>query len=178
MLPREAQVIDVGSGNGLIARTVMNTRSDVSIQGVDVMKRDVEYIPVTVYDGISLPFEDNSCDATLFVDVLHHTLTISQLLAEARRISKNLIVIKDHLCESRFDHRVLSFMDDVGNARFGVQIPQNYLSKSDWQQVFKEAQLEVVEWKEDLGLYPQPLDAIFGRRLHFLAALRVSKKDR
>lgn len=170
-LPPHSQVIDIGSGNGLIAKKVMQLRPDVSIQGVDVHKRDVEYIPVTLYDGQTLPFEDKQFDAALFIDVLHHTNNILQLLQEAKRISRQVVLIKDHVCESSRDRSVLSYMDDVGNTRFGVTIPQNYLSKSEWNKCFEGADLRITDWNEQLHLYPIPIDYIFGRRLHFFGVL-------
>jgi SAM-dependent methyltransferase len=173
-LPPQSKVLDIGSGNGLIAKKVMELRPDVSIQGVDVHKRDVEYIPVTLYDGQTLPFEDKQFDAALFVDVLHHTNNILQLLQEARRVSRQLVLIKDHLCESPRDRSVLSYMDDVGNTRFGVTIPQNYLSKSEWDKCFDGAALRITDWNERLHLYPIPIDYIFGGRLHFFGVLSTT----
>jgi SAM-dependent methyltransferase len=170
-LPPNATVLDIGAGNGLIAKTVMSIRPDVSIRGVDVHKREVEYIPVTIYDGNTLPFEDKQFDAALFVDVLHHTPNITEVLREAARVAKHMILIKDHLCESTLDRRVLAAMDDVGNTRFGVRIPENYLSKAQWHECFDTIKVRVASWNERLRLYPLPLDLVFGRRLHFFGVL-------
>src|SRR5439155_15302657 len=72
LLPRDASVLDVGSGDGLLARRVLDLRPDVRIQGVDVLARPTAYIPVALFDGVTLPAADGAFDAVIMLDVLHH----------------------------------------------------------------------------------------------------------
>lgn len=139
-------MIDIGSVNELTVKKVMQLCSDVSIHGVDLHKREVEYIPVTFYDSETLPFENKQFDPALFVDVIHHTNNILQLLQEARRVSRQLALITDHLCEFLRNRSVLSFMNDVGNTRCGVTILRIYLSKSRWDERSYGAALRMTDW--------------------------------
>jgi len=120
------------------------------------------------FDGNTIPLADSSVDICLFVDVLHHTLNIAGLLREARRVARLYVLIKDHLCENKLDHAVLSFMDWVGNRPYGVSLPYDYQSKVEWNQIFSACGLRVVRWNQSLPLYPQPFDRLFGRELHFV----------
>jgi len=128
-------------------------------------------IPCQVFNGLRLPFQDHSTNVCLFVDVLHHAADAQQLLADAVRVTTKYVLIKDHLCENWWDYFTLKVMDWAGNRPHGVVLPFNYRSKAEWQRCFKACHLNVVQWTEELPLYPAPLSWIFGRHLHFIALL-------
>jgi SAM-dependent methyltransferase len=170
-LPADASVLDVGCGDGSIARAVVDRRPDVSITGVDVLVRDDTSIPVRAYDGSTLPFEDRSFDAVSLVDVLHHTDDPQRVLREAARVSRGVVLIKDHLADGALAEPTLRLMDWIGNARHGVRLPYNYLTADDWNRHFEDAGLAVRSWDSRLDLYPPPLSLAFGRRLHVLTVV-------
>jgi SAM-dependent methyltransferase len=170
-LPANAQVLDVGTGDGSIAALIMERRDDVTIQGVDVLLRSETRIPVKLLEGYHLPFDDDTFDCVMFVDVLHHTLDPSIHISEAARVSKRYLVIKDHLLEGVFAGPVLRFMDWFGNRGHEVVLPYNYLSRTRWEEIFSHAGLEVDLWIDRLGLYSAPAAWLFERRLHFVARL-------
>src|SRR5262249_14040597 len=132
-LPNDSSVLDVGCGDGLISSLISSARPDLSIQRLDVLKRDHSFIPMDLFDGHTIPFTDQSYDVVMFVDVLQHTPDPLPLLTEARRVARHAIVVKDHYCRSRWDWHTLKYMDGVGNARFGVSLPFNYLSPDRWR---------------------------------------------
>ena len=171
VLPEAGRVLDVGCGDGTIDRLVMDLRPGLQIEGIDILVRPVTHIPVTLFDGDHIPFPDNSFDAVVFVDVLHHTNDPAALLAEARRVARRCIVIKDHLAEGLLAWTTLRFMDWVGNAPHGVVLPYNYWRESQWQTAFSDTGLSVEEWRSRIGLYPWPASMVFDRRLHFVARL-------
>jgi SAM-dependent methyltransferase len=173
LMPQQARVLDVGCGNGLVAWSIRQVRPDVTIEGVDVLIQPDPRVPVRQFDGLHLPADDASFDVVMFVDVLHHTDDPRPLLAEARRVSRAAIVIKDHLREGLLANATLRLMDHVGNARFGIRLPYNYWSRKQWQDEFRTLQLDVEAWNEKLGLYPWPLTMWFDRLLHYIARLRV-----
>jgi SAM-dependent methyltransferase len=174
VLPENAQVLDVGCGDGNVAWLIMQRRPDVSIKGLDVLVRPMTHIPVEKFDGKSLPSPDASYDAVMFVDVLHHTEDPMVLLREADRVARKAVVLKDHTCDGLLARPTLRFMDHVGNARHGVVLPYNYWSKERWLAAFGELKWKIVAWQAKLGLYPWPASWIFGRSLHFVARLERS----
>ena len=171
LLPRDASVLDVGSGDGLLARRVMDLRPDLRIRGVDVLPRAESHIPVAMFDGRTLPFNDREFDVVMMVDVLHHVAEQQQLLREMVRVSRRTIVIKDHFVRGPLAWRTLVFMDWVGNARYGVALPYAYWSKPEWDRAYASVGLRVAESREHLGLYPWPASLVFERGLHFMAKL-------
>lgn len=173
LLPQNATVLDVGCGDGLIAKLVSETRPDVAVSGIDVMVRPETHVPVTGFDGVTIPFGDGAFDAVTFVDVLHHTEDPMVLLREAARVARKAVIIKDHLRNGLLAERTLRYMDRVGNVKHGVVLPYNYWSRGEWMDAIAELGLAPVEWEEHLHIYPWPADWVFGRRLHFVARLEA-----
>jgi SAM-dependent methyltransferase len=170
-IPQRGTVLDIGTGDGVLAVTLMRLRPDLRIEGVDVLKRPDAAIPVTIYDGHTVPFEDRSFDYVLISDVLHHTEDPASVLTEAARVARIGIVLKDHLREGFLAGPTLRFMDWMGNRGHNVVLPYNYLSRDEWQVAYYKARLTTVSSKEQLGLYPPPLSWVFERQLHFVAFL-------
>jgi SAM-dependent methyltransferase len=182
-VPHEGKVLDVGCGDGLLAKCILDRINapqqpnssgggQLSIEGIDVLVRDQTHVPVTRFDGSKIPFDDNFFDSVMFVDVLHHTDDPMVLLREAKRVSRRTIVIKDHTMNGLASGATLRFMDRVGNARYGVSLPYNYWPKQKWLDAFSELGLTIERWEKHLGLYPFPANLAFGRSLHFIAQLR------
>ncbi|HET9640735.1 MAG TPA: class I SAM-dependent methyltransferase [Allosphingosinicella sp.] len=170
-IPQGARVLDIGCGSGTLARRIMALRPDITIEGIDVLVRPGTEIPVTEFDGDTIPWPDGHFDIALFVDVLHHTEAPARLLAEAKRVSKGGIVIKDHFREGVLADATLRFMDWVGNAQHGVVLPYNYLSDPEWRSIWSRLGLKVERLTDKVGLYPAPFSWLFDRRLHFVARL-------
>jgi SAM-dependent methyltransferase len=164
-------VLDVGCGDGQIASRVMALKSGLKIQGIDPLVRPDTAIEVTAFDGQELPFADESFDYVQFVDVLHHTEDPMVLLREGCRVARRGIVLKDHLVKGLAARQVLRFMDGVGNQRFGVSLPHNYWTPTQWKKAFELLKLNAVEWNEQIALYPWWANWIFGRNLHVIAKL-------
>lgn len=171
LVPPGARVLDVGCGDGAVAAMVASKRPDIVVDGVDVRVRDATHIPVTAFDGTGLPFKDDSYDVVLFSDVLHHTNDPMVLLAEARRVARRHLLIKDHFVKGVGASHRLRFMDRVGNARFGVSLPYNYLREDEWTAAWREIGLRPERMITQIGLYPWPTNWLFGAHLHFIALL-------
>jgi SAM-dependent methyltransferase len=170
-IPQGAKVLDVGCGDGNIAKLLMEARPDIEIEGIDVLVRPTTHIPVTQFDGTTIPFPDRSFDAVMFVDVLHHTDDPSVLLAEARRVAKKAVILKDHCRDGVLAGSTLRFMDWVGNAHHGVVLPYNYWPEAKWRETFDRLALSPASWNAHLGLYGFPFTLAFDRKLHFVARL-------
>ena len=175
LFPMDARVLDVGTGDGTIARMCMDARPDISIEGVDIHPRPDPKIPVAMFDGSTLPFRDASFDVVCFFDVLHHSSDMIRLLVEAGRVARAYVIVKDHFAETAFDHFILRLMDWVGNAPHGVRLPFNYISRSLWDSMVLGTNLEIDAMQTDLPLYPAPFSLVFGRGLHFVARLKPKR---
>ena len=177
LIPAGSTVLDVGCGDGRIAREVMQRQPSVHITGIDVLLRQHCHIPVQQFDGSIIPFPDGTFDLVMFVDVLHHTMAPGRLLKEAARVSNDFLLIKDHLRKGLFAGTTLRVMDWVGNFTKGVVLPYNYLTAKEWTQLYQAAGFRPLETIDRLGLYPWPFNLAFGRSLHFVTLLGKKRHD-
>ncbi len=176
LLPPNHAVLDVGCGDGQVASLLVAARPDAHVSGVDVLVRAETRIPVTEFDGHHLPFADKSFDTVLFSDVLHHTESPGELLAEAQRVARHCVLIKDHVVTGFLARPTLRFMDWVGNAPHQVALPYNYQTQAQWDALFEECGLRQRALLRRLGLYPAWADPLFGRSLHFIGLYDVTRQ--
>ena len=152
-------------------RGCAGSASGIERVGVDDPRAAQSRIPVEPFDGKTLPFAEQSFDASLIVDVLHHSDDPEALLGEAVRVSRSLVVIKDHVRDARLSAPRLRFMDCVGNRRHGVSLPHNYWPTDRWHDAFRNLHIRPLVWERELRLYPSAVDWMFGGSLHFIAQL-------
>ena len=173
LMGRTGNVLDVGCGDGLLASLLAAKLPYAGFYGIDVLVRENTHVPVGYFDGVKIPFDDNSFDTVMMVDVLHHTDEPAILMREAKRVAKDHIILKDHTRDGWLANSTLRFMDWVGNAHHGVALPYNYLSRSEWNSMFANLDLEVETWNGKPNIYGNPADWVFGRSLQFVARLTV-----
>lgn len=172
-IPENANLLDVGCGDGRLTYLVCAMRPDIFARGIDVLEHPATAIPVQTFDGRTIPFPDASFDVVMLVDVLHHADDPETLLSEAGRVADTCILLKDHLLQGWLARPTLHFMDWVGNARHGVALPYNYWREERWRLAFASLSLDLSHWETKLGLYPPPVGWVFDRSLHFVARLEV-----
>jgi SAM-dependent methyltransferase len=165
------RVLDIGCGSGDLSALLMQKIGGVKCSGVDTLVRPETRIPVEPYDGKSLPIPDKSFDAVIIVDVLHHAEDANAVVAEAARVAKRCVIIKDHVRTGTLSQWTLSFMDWVGNAPHGVVCTYNYFSMPEWNAIFAAAGLTLASQTRKIGLYPFPASLLFERDYHIGAVL-------
>jgi ubiquinone/menaquinone biosynthesis C-methylase UbiE len=171
LIPDNASVLDIGCGNGRISSLLLQQNTTLSIQGLEVLERPECRINYGLFDGKTIPYEESSFDMCMFIDVLHHTEHIEELLREASRVSRRHVLIKDHLYGNTMDKVILKFMDWVGNRPHGVELTYNYLRAAQWDRLFRKLGLKQVFWNQSIPLYVFPANILFGRNLHFVSLL-------
>lgn len=175
LIEPQSSVLDIGCGDGRIARRVATLCSASAVHGAEVLTRNDAVIPVTRFDGYALPFANRTFDIALMIDVIHHTVRQNALLAEAIRVSRRAVVIKDHLSDGWLPSKILRLMDCTGNRRFHVPLPYNYLTRAQWKRLWDGSGVQVTAFITDLHLYPIPITWVCDQSLHFIA--RVEKTD-
>jgi SAM-dependent methyltransferase len=171
LIPDNASVLDIGCGSGQISGLLLQRNPTISIQGLEVLERPECVINYRLFDGKTIPDGDGSVDICMFVDVLHHTENIEELLGEARRVSSRYVLIKDHAYGNAMDKMILKFMDWVGNRPHGVGLTYNYLRAGQWDLLFRRLGLKQVYWNQSIPLYVFPASILFGGNLHFVSLL-------
>lgn len=146
------RLLDVGGGSGVIAEAV-HIMLGADVTSVDVVSRFAKGLTIKTqtYDGVHLPFPDQSFDAVTFINVLHHVPAEARLalLKECSRVCSGPIYIKDHACRSRLDLIRLRALDTLGNTPFGGMVKAQYLLESEWESL--RSQAEYIESSKELG---------------------------
>ena len=143
------KVLDIGCGSGIVS-SKLKKRKNLNLIGVDKHKK-TDLIPFMEMDGKKLLFKKNHFDYSLLADVLHHDKDIKNLLKEASRVSKK-VIIKDHFFETKLQYMVLSFMDFLCNINNIKSLKYNFLTLKEWKKLFKTLNLRIIEFDDSSKL--------------------------
>jgi ubiquinone/menaquinone biosynthesis C-methylase UbiE len=113
------RVLDVGAGDCRLAARLQQTVG-CTVVPVDVEDFNKTNLKLTLFDGEHLPFEDDSFDAVSLVFVLHHARDAAAVLSEARRVSRDRIIVLEDVTTSWWDrvmfrgfHRWLAWSEKI-----------------------------------------------------------------
>jgi SAM-dependent methyltransferase len=172
----ELEVIDVGSGDGYLGAVLQTFRPRTRVTGVETQVRALTrpgFEPI-VFDGRHLPFEDRSFDVAILSNVLHHADDQMALFGETCRVTRDRVIIKDHLARHLLDHWKLALLDVLGNRRFGADTRGEYRSRAQWSAMFSAAPGARVRWYEGLSFRTGVLAAVFGNALEVMFTLDLA----
>ena len=170
------RVLDVGCGYGALGRAIMDSPlcpKGIDVRGLERVKRGGEAIPVEAYDGVTIPYADGSFDVVILADVLHHEPDPHRLISECARVSRRLLVVKDHKVEGFLAQQRIALLDWAANAPYGVPCLYRYNTAEQWEQWKRRHSLQIVAELRSVRLYPFPYHLVFTGRLQYLAVYHV-----
>lgn len=180
-LRADDRVLDVGCGFGALGRALLDAPDapdGLHVEGLERHPRGGEFIPVTGYAGGGIPFPDGAFDVVLLADVLHHEERPHRLLAECARVSRRLLIIKDHVVQGPLAQQRISLIDWAANAPYGVRCLFRYNTPADWKDWAARHGLRAVEERTAMNLYPPVVNMLFGRGLQYFAVWEKSPDAR
>ncbi len=134
------QILDIGSGNGLIS-FVLREKGFV-VTPLDIAEGQYHpYVKPILYDGKHMPFEDKSFNTGLLLTILHHTNNQEEIIKEAARTCKQLIIMED-VYKNSFQKYYLFFIDSLVNL-FYSPCPHTNRIEAGWEKLFNELGLEI-----------------------------------
>lgn len=160
-------LLDIGAGDGTVARMIAAHVGAERVAGADVKVRPDTAIEVSAYDGEHLPFPDGSFEAVVLSDVLHHCELPLVVLREALRVASRVVAIKDHFRFGKVSENILLAMDVVGNAAPGVLVRGTYFSPHEWAALVRDAggRFTGLEWP--MRIHDLPWRLVTWDRLQF-----------
>ncbi|MEM7682650.1 MAG: class I SAM-dependent methyltransferase [Planctomycetota bacterium] len=167
-------VLDIGCGFGDLGRALLDhpdTPADVTVRGIERAPRPGAKIEIDEYPGDKLPYDNAAFDLVIIADVLHHEADPDRLLAEARRVARKRLVIKDHQVKGPLAKPRISLMDWAANSPYGVPCLFQYPTPSGWEQQRKRLGLEPIEVRPGMSLYPAPYKWVFTPALQHFAVI-------
>lgn len=151
-IEKGSKILDLGCGRGTTAK-VFENYFRTEIMGVDINDQRTVDLPFQIIDGKNLPFSDNSFDVILINYVLHHTESPSELLKEAKRVSKNKIIIHEDLKEKGLAQFALWLHKTTYKIFAPFQKnPINFHNEEEWAELFNQLKLKTIVKKRISGL--------------------------
>lgn len=149
----DSSILDLGCGDGEVGRLL-------SLQGHAVTLCDVldyrksEVLPFQLYDGKSLPFENDSFDYVLLLTVLHHSDDPRLVMREALRVARESVIIIESVYFNETHRKINSFFDWFYNRVLNdpnINVPLNFLTPNAWLKFFEYSGGKAVHM-EHLGI--------------------------
>lgn len=135
------RLLDLGAGEGYVGRAAQRaTHAEVVLADVADFNRTP--LPLVVYDGRRLPFEDDAFDVTLLVFVLHHATDPAVVLREARRVTRHRVLVLESVFEGTWDRWWLGVADRLANRLRGGNVMRDqeqhlqFRRASEWRRMF------------------------------------------
>ena len=139
-LKKNQQILDIGAG--LCRITQMLQKKGYMVTPIDIQDLSIiDDIKPIIYDGEKLPFKNNSCDVALLLTVLHHTPNPEAILREAKRVSRNIVIIED-IYENTAHKYLTYFMDSIMNLEFFGH-PHSNKDDKGWKELFNKLNLKL-----------------------------------
>ena len=146
LIPSSAKVLDIGGGWGFYVEPLERARN-CEVTVLDVREPRFRKAPVVVYEGDKLPFADQSFDVSLLITVLHHVVSPERLLAEARRVTRHLVIVVEDLYQSSIGRIWTILRDSFYNLEI-VGHPHQFRTREEWRHCFQKLGFRMREEKE------------------------------
>ena len=140
-LNKDELILDIGPASCTVTEALLK-------QGLKVFPADIENFSIvdtvlpTLYDGHKLPFKDNQFGTSLILFVLHHTPDPAEILTEAKRVSRRVLVFED-IITSPAHKSLTAALDSLMNLEFYDQ-PHTNKSDEEWQSTFSQLGLKIL----------------------------------
>lgn len=151
-LRRSRRILDLGCGTGHIAARVRQDYK-AEIQGVDVARTHEADVPFCLFDGNALPFPDGSFDTTLIIYVLHHSMNPAQLLAEAKRVTSEYIIVYEDIYKTIVDQLLLCSYHWLASPLSTLHRRPKFMKESSWVSLFESVGLQLVTRRETFSCW-------------------------
>ena len=141
-IARNSKILDLGCGPGIVGKTFQEF-FQADLLGVDIKDRRINDIPFKLIDGKTLPFPENSFHVVLINYVLHHSRDPIALLKEAKRVTRDKIIIFEDLAEGCLSKLFCQLHGISYDKLFGNPTKTSFNSEKGWEKIFKELELNV-----------------------------------
>ena len=145
-IPPASRVLDIGGGWGFYVEPLKRLR-DCEVTVLDVVEPRFRKAPVVVYGGEKMPFPDQSFDVSLLVTVLHHVPNPEKILAEAKRVTRRVVIVIEDLYRNAFG-RIWTILRDTFYTLEFMGHPRNFRKREEWSQCFRRLGFQVKSEKE------------------------------
>lgn len=129
-------VLDVGCGKGFLLYDMMQTLPGLEVRGIDISEYAIEYAKeevkpfLQVANAIELPFEDNSFDLVISINIIHnlYIYELEKAIREIERVGKRnkYIVVESY-----------RNLEEKTNLLYWVLTGECYFTPEEWEWFYK-----------------------------------------
>ena len=101
---------------------------------------------MVLYDGVKIPFPDQSFDVTILVTMLHHVPDPRALFKEVQRVTRQKVVVVEDLYHHEIGRFWTLCRDRILNVEF-TEHPHQFRKDGEWRKFFNVAGFEVSSFK-------------------------------
>jgi len=140
-LNKDDLILDIGPASCTVTEVLI--KQDLKVFPLDIENFSiVDNVLPTIYDGHKMPFRDNQFETSLILFVLHHTPDPMEVLIEAKRVSRKIIVFEDIVTSPA--HKFLTAaLDSLMNLEFYNQ-PHTNKRDDEWKSIFDQLDLKLI----------------------------------
>jgi ubiquinone/menaquinone biosynthesis C-methylase UbiE len=150
LLKKKDAILDIGSGSCNVSEIL--SKRQYKVVSLDVQNLSfVKSLSPLLYNGKRIPFRDDSFDVSLILAVLHHTTTPENIIKEAGRVSKKIIIIED-IYSTKFQKYLTYFFDSLSNLEI-IGHPHKNQNDEGWKKTFKKLGLKLIDVKYSNSLF-------------------------
>ena len=128
------QVLNLGAGDCRLD-LLLKKRMGCELIPVDVKNHNATTLPVTFYDGKTLPFPDQSVDVVLLLWVLHHAEDPVTVLSEAHRVACQAVIVFEDRNESVTDRIIFRGFHRFLRWSQGFSLPNHEWTRDRWSRL-------------------------------------------
>ena len=143
-IPQGSRILDLGGGWGFYAEPLKKRGHESLV--LDVVNPGYQKAPVMLYDGVRIPFPDQSFDVTILMTMLHHVPDPQALFKEVQRVTRHKVVVVEDLYHHAAGRFWTLCRDRFLNVEF-LEHPHQFRKDGEWRGFFKEAGFEASSFK-------------------------------
>ena len=151
-IQKGSKILDLGCGSGIIGMTFQDF-FQAKVIGVDIKDNRIYPLPFKIINGKSLLFPENSFDVVLINYVLHHSGDPILLLKEAKRVTKDKIVVYEDLPEGLLSRIICKIHGISFDGIFKNQNQTSFRPEREWEKNFKKIGLNII-FKRRINNFP------------------------
>jgi ubiquinone/menaquinone biosynthesis C-methylase UbiE len=100
----------------------------------------------TIYDGVNIPYDNNSIDVIIIFQTLHHVQNLNEFINNVKRVLKKdgLLIIREHNCNKKYFNMLI----DIEHELYEILFHENYSILDKFYSNYKN----INEWDEIINL--------------------------
>lgn len=140
-LTKDGKILDIGTGNGALCKILRE--KGYNVQPLDIKNHSYfKEVTPKIFDGIEIPYPNNTFEIALLITVLHHTKRPEHLIKEATRVADKIIIMED-IYTNKVQKHLTFLADSIVNQEFSGH-PHTNKTDLEWKSIFKDQGLKLV----------------------------------